>query len=153
MFKICFPSPKNRKKPPLVVRGDIIETLALHFCFSWYIAHFSGCFELESSDLFLFYFALLGPHLWHMEIPSPGVQLELQLPACATATAVQDLSCIWDLYHSSGQRQILNPWSEARDWTHNLLVSSWIHFCCATWWELHFIFLKGHTHGISKFPG
>ena len=23
----------------------------------------------------------LGPHPWHMEVPSPGVELELQLPA------------------------------------------------------------------------
>ena len=33
-------------------------------------------------------FVFVGPHLWHMEIPWLGVQLELQLPAYATATAV-----------------------------------------------------------------
>ena len=33
---------------------------------------------------------------------------------------------------SSRQRQILNPLSEARDWTWNLMVPSWIHFCWAT---------------------
>ena len=27
---------------------------------------------------------------------------------------------------------ILNPLSEARDWTHNFMVPSWIHFHCAT---------------------
>ena len=32
----------------------------------------------------LFYFIfLLGPHAWHMEIPSLGVELEQQLPAYA----------------------------------------------------------------------
>ena len=33
--------------------------------------------------------------------------------------------------HSSWQCQILNLMSEARDQTHNLLITSWIHFCCA----------------------
>ena len=36
------------------------------------------------------------------------------------------------LHHSSWQHQILNPLSEARDQTRNLMVSSWIRFCCAT---------------------
>ena len=39
---------------------------------------------------FFFFFAFLGPHLQHMEIPRLGVQLELQLPAYTTATATQD---------------------------------------------------------------
>ena len=37
-----------------------------------------------------------------------------------------------DLHHSSRQCQILNPLSNARDRTHNLMVPSWIHFCCTT---------------------
>ena len=57
-----------------------------------------------------------------MEVPRLGVKLELQLPAYTTATGTQDLSCICDLHHSLGQRQILNPLSEARDQT----PSSWI---------------------------
>ena len=36
----------------------------------------------------------LGPHLWHMEVPRLGVEWELQLPACATAT--QHLSRVCD---------------------------------------------------------
>ena len=32
--------------------------------------------------------------------------------------------------HSSWQRQLLNPLSEARDRTRNLMVPNWIHFCC-----------------------
>ena len=35
--------------------------------------------------------------------------------ACATVTATPDLSRICNLHHSSRQRQILNPLSEARD--------------------------------------
>ena len=66
-----------------------------------------------------------------MEVPKLGVQLELQLPAYTTATAVQDPSCVCDLYHSSRQCQILSPLSEIRDRTHNLMVPSRICFCCA----------------------
>ena len=46
-----------------------------------------------------------------------GVELELQLLAYTTATAIPDLSRIYDLHHSSGQHQILNPLSKARDQT------------------------------------
>ena len=60
-----------------------------------------------------------------------GVKLELQLPAYTTATAMQDPSCACDLHHSSQQCSLLNPVSEARDRTGNLMVPSWIHFCCA----------------------
>ena len=49
-----------------------------------------------------------------------------------TATATQDPSCVCELHHSSWQWWILNPLSEARDRTCNLLVPSWICFCCAT---------------------
>ena len=62
-----------------------------------------------------FFFCLLGPHLWHMEVPKPGAESELQLLAYITTTATRDPSCVCDLRHSSQQRQILNPLSEARD--------------------------------------
>ena len=75
---------------------------------------------------FFLIFLFLEPHLWRKEILGLGVELELQLPAYATATAMQDLSCICDLHHSSRQRQILNPLSEARDWTPVLMDASWV---------------------------
>ena len=58
----------------------------------------------------LYYFILffLGMHLLRVES-------ELQLPACITATATQDLSRICDLSHSLQQCRILNPLSEARN--------------------------------------
>ena len=58
--------------------------------------------------------------------------MELLLPAYATTTAIPDPSCIFDLHHSSRQHQILNPLSQARDRTDNLMVPSRICFCCAT---------------------
>ena len=59
-----------------------------------------------------------------MEVPRLGVELEL--PACTTATAKWDLSLICDLYHSSWQRWILNPLCEARDQTRILMDTSWV---------------------------
>ena len=80
----------------------------------------------------LFCFCFLGPNLWHMEVPGLGVELELQLPAYTTATAMQDLSLVCDLHHNSWQHQIPDPLSKARDWTHTLMVTSRICFCYTT---------------------
>ena len=38
----------------------------------------------------------------HMEVSRLGVELELPLSACITATITQDLSYVCDLHHSSG---------------------------------------------------
>ena len=65
-------------------------------------------------------------------VPRLGVELELQLPAYTTAPAMPDLSCVWDLHHSSWQRWILNSLSEAKDWTCVLMDPSKIHFHCTT---------------------
>ena len=37
--------------------------------------------------LFFFFFFFLGPHLWHMEVPKLGVELELRLPVYITANS------------------------------------------------------------------
>ena len=51
---------------------------------------------------FFFFFCLLGPRPWRMEVSRLGVNLELKLPAYTTATAMQDLSHVFSLHHSSG---------------------------------------------------
>ena len=58
--------------------------------------------------LFIYLFCFLGPHPRHMEVPRLGVQSELQLPAYTTAIAMQDLSCVCNLHHSSWLSS-LNP--------------------------------------------
>ena len=65
-----------------------------------------------------FFFVFLGPYPWHMDIPRLGVKLELQL----LATAMQDLSCVCDLHHSSWQCWVLNALNKARDQTHIKLL-------------------------------
>ena len=75
-----------------------------------------------------------------MEVPRLRVKLELQPMACTTATAMQDPSCVCDPYHSSWQRQILNPLSRLGMEP----VSSWIlvRFISAEpRWELLFFIL------------
>ena len=53
---------------------------------------------------------------------------ELQLPACATATATRDLSHICSLHPSSRQHQIINPLSEARNRTRIHMATSRAHY-------------------------
>ena len=64
-----------------------------------------------------------------MEVPRLGVKLEVQLPAFAIAIATQELNLICDQHHSSQQRQILNPLSEARNGICILMDTSEIRFC------------------------
>ena len=61
------------------------------------------------------FFPFIWPHLWNMEAPRLRVELELQMQACVTATAISDPSCICNQCRSLWQYQILNPLSEARD--------------------------------------
>ena len=61
--------------------------------------------------LLLFFFK--GPHLRHMGVSKPGVELELQLLAYTTAIATWDTNHVSNLHHSSWQCQILNPQSKA----------------------------------------
>ena len=60
------------------------------------------------------------------EVPGLGVKFELQLPAYATATAMQGLGRICDLHYSSWKFPILNPLSEARNQTRILMDASWV---------------------------
>ena len=67
----------------------------------------------EGRKLEFFFFLQL--YLQHMEVPGLRVELELQLQAYLTATAVPDPSQICDQCHRLQQCQILNPLSEARN--------------------------------------
>ena len=79
--------------------------------------------------LLLLLFVFLGQHLWHMEVPRPGVESELQLLAYATTTAMQDLSLVFNLHHRS--QATLDPLSRARDGTCILMDTSQV-FSCTT---------------------
>ena len=101
------------------------------------------------------FFVFAGPRQQHMEVPRLGVELELQLLACTTATATLDPSCICEPDHSSWQRNILNPLSEARDRTRVLMDTSQVHWLLShdgNSWLLYFsLFFFGCTCSIWKF--
>ena len=82
--------------------------------------------------IYFYFFPFLGPHPRHMEVPRLGVVSELQLLAYTTTRAMPDPSHICNLHHCLQQCWILNPLSETRDRTSNLMVPSWICFCCTT---------------------
>ena len=65
-----------------------------------------------------------GLHPWHMEVPRLGVQLELQLLAYTTATAMPALSRICNSHHSLWQHRILNPLRGTRGRTSILVDTS-----------------------------
>ena len=79
---------------------------------------------------FFFFFFFFFLSLQHTKVPRLGVKSELQLPAYTTAT--QNSSCILDLYHISGQRQIPDSLSKARDQIRVLTDLSQIRFLYAT---------------------
>ena len=81
---------------------------------NWFCLFVLFCFVF----VFVFFvFCFLGLHPWPVEVPRLGVEWELQLPAYATATTMQDPSHVCDLHPSSRQHQIPDPLSEARDRT------------------------------------
>ena len=55
--------------------------------------YIGGSLTLKSFEIIIIFF-FLGPHLWHMEVPRLGVELELQLLVYTTATATPNPSHI-----------------------------------------------------------
>ena len=117
LFIFCLVS-LERLPPTLKIIKEFCQDFLKH------LDGFMVCIYLFIYYFFLFFFfPFLGPLPWHMEVPRLGVETELQLPAYARATTMQDLSRVCDLHLSS----ILNSLSKARDWTCNPMVPSWIH--------------------------
>ena len=55
-----------------------------------------------------FFLCFLGLHLWHREVPSVGVESELQLPVYATATSMPDSSQVYTT--ARGNSRSLTHW-------------------------------------------
>ena len=66
------------------------------------------------------------------EVPQPGVESELQLPAYTTATATWEPSLNCNLHHSSQKHWILNLLSKDRDRTCILMDTSQVCYHRAT---------------------
>ena len=108
----AFPSPFSLLGVDILASslGLLFKTLlSSHLFWKVFLAHLPGFLPSFLPSFFL----LL--HLWHMEVPRPGVKWELQLSAYNTATAMPELSNICDLHRSLKQHKILKPLNEARD--------------------------------------
>ena len=109
-----------------------------------------------SSWFFLLTFFLFRATPMAYGVPRLGVELELQLSAYTTATAILNLSRICDLSHSLYQHWILNTLSKARIWTHILwiLVSFLTHW--ATMVTPRFLFVWKYSGvgiaQVSEYP-
>ena len=99
----------------------------------------SSSLSLSLSLFFFFYFCFLGLHLWHMEVPSLGVQLELQLPAYTTATT-SDPNRIFNCTTAHGNTRSLIHWERPGIEP----TTSWflVRFISAVpWWEFQRVYL------------
>ena len=128
-----------------VISGTRIQTLPCGNIMLPILQSFFFFFFPFFSFFFFFFFlsfVFWGLHLRHMALPRLEVQSELWPPAYARATAMPDPSRVCNLHHSSHQHPILNPLSQARDGTHNLMVPSqiWLH-CTMTQTHSFFFFL------------
>ena len=77
------------------------------------------CTTTETPVVLLFCFFRAAPLAYGGS--QARAESELQLPAYTTATATPDPSRAYNLHHSSWQRWILNPLSEAEDQIHNFI--------------------------------
>ena len=73
--------------------------------------------QSESTDWVLFF---LWPHLWHMEIPRPGVKSELQLSPYASAKQHQILAASVTYSAACCNARSSTHWARAKDPIHIL---------------------------------
>ena len=134
---MCHRSDPRKGKKPKKIKG--VPTASFLHCAQQHLLHLTLCTQCASSFLqsislnqflkppeevkllimshiniaFFFSFSCLRATLWHVDVPRLGAESELQLPA--HTTAMPDPSHVCDIHHTSQQRYILNPLSEARD--------------------------------------
>ena len=107
---------------------------------------------ISSFSFFFFFFFFLGMYLQHMEIPRLGVESELLLQAYTTATAMQDLSHVFDLHTPQLLARSLTHWARPgiEPSSSRILVG---FVSTAPQWELHscLVQLRAGASGIPWF--
>ena len=117
----------KQKQKQSKIMVAIISIILLNFFSYFFLLCFVSLSLFFSPSVCLSVF--LVPYPTHMEVLRLGVESKLQLPACTTATAMWDPSCVCNLHHSSQQRWIFNPLSQARDPTFLLMDTSQACYC------------------------
>ena len=112
-----LPSTSSGSRVPRSLTWTTVAGLTTSPLPSWLCAPLTLPTEQPEFPLFF-----LGLHLWHIEVPRPGVESELQLPDDAPATSTLDPSHIYHLGCSLWQCEILNPLGKARNRTRILTV-------------------------------
>ena len=82
----------------------------------------------DSMNFLSVFFFFLRSHPQHMEVPRLGVELELQLPAYATVTAM------WDLSHVSNARSLTHCARAGIEPASSCIIVRFIS--TEPWWEL-----------------
>ena len=91
------------------------------FSYTYIYIHIYTCTHIRTQaythifiNIYIFLFLFLWLHLWHMEVLRLGVESELQLLVYATATAMQDPSCIYDYTTAHGNTGSFTEWARDR---------------------------------------
>ena len=106
--------------------------------------------------IFFFFFAFFRAALAAHGSSQARCRIRATAAGLYHSHSMQDQSHVYNLHHSSWQRQIPDPLSKASDQTHILMDTSQIHFHCTTTGTLlHFIFYLFFKGGctMQKFPG
>ena len=114
-----------------MLRCSYVRCIYIHNCYiflNWSLYYFVVSFVSCNILLFFCLFVFLGPHLWHM---ARGRIRAIAISLHQRHSSAGSKPHLWTTPHSQ-QCWILNPLRKARDWTHNLMVPSWICFCCGT---------------------
>ena len=118
-----------------------LEYMLFKSYFNFLVFFFFFFFLFQGHTCGLWRFPGQGSNWSYSCRPTPQPQ-QCQIQAeFMTYTTAHGNAC--DLRHSSQKCQILTPLSEARDRTSNLMVPSWIHFCCTITGTPCFKFLLG----------
>ena len=104
------------------------------------------------NSFFLKFFGFFRTTPRHVEVPRQGVELELQLPAYTTATAMWDPRHVCNLHHSSRQHWLLNPLSKARDRTRRFMDTSRILNPLSHNWNSQVQTLEPEGPGLQSHP-
>ena len=85
----------------------------------------------EFVNFYFLFFVFLGLHPWNMEIPRARGQIGATAASLFHSHSNARSELHLNLYHSSGQCQILNPLIEARCWTPIFMDTSRIYYSWA----------------------